>query len=330
LRLTTGSAADALSTSQTLGASGAKSSFALDRAFMRYHDDEGLPWLNVTAGRMPTPWFGSDLVWNENLTLDGIQVQMDPAAKTDQVWRPFVGTGLFALQDIETSTSNQAKSKWLVGLQGGVEWVPDNNKRAKIGLGYYDFQHVSGERNTFGLTTTNNTAPGFRQKGNTLFDIANDGGATSLYALASDYQLVNLTAMLDVSLNDPVHLISTLDYVENIGYDHEKILQRTGLDVARQTTGYMLKFAVGMPSMLLRGDWQASLAYRYLEADAVLDSMTDNDFHLGGTNNKGYVLGMQYALGRNNWVSARWLSSNEVSGPPLSVNVLQVYFNAKF
>jgi hypothetical protein len=39
---------------------------------------------------------------------------------------------------------------------------------------------------------------------------------------------------------------------------------------------------------------------------------------------------MQYALGRNNWVSARWLSSNEVSGPPLTVNALQVYFNAKF
>ena len=71
LRLTTGPAADALSGSQTLGASGAKSSFALDRAFLRYHDDEELPWLTVTAGRMATPWFGSDLVWNENLTLDG-------------------------------------------------------------------------------------------------------------------------------------------------------------------------------------------------------------------------------------------------------------------
>jgi hypothetical protein len=92
----------------------------------------------------------------------------------------------------------------------------------------------------------------------------------------------------------------------------------------------MARVAVGMPAMLLRGDWQATLAYRYLEADAVLDAMTDSDFHLGGTNNKGYVLGLQYALGRNNWVSARYLSSNEVSGPPLTVNALQVYFNAKF
>ncbi|RFO95774.1 outer membrane receptor for ferric coprogen and ferric-rhodotorulic acid [Rhodoferax lacus] len=330
LRLTTGSAADPLSTSQTLGASGTKTSFALDRAFMRYHDDEALPWLTATAGRMANPWFGTDLVWNDNLTLDGVQAQFDPAAKSDAVWRPFAGTGLFALQDIETSVSNKGKSKWMVGVQGGVEWVPDTNKRAKIGLGYYDYQNVSGVRNSFGTTTTNSTAPGFRQKGNTLFDIANDGGATSLYALANDYQILNLTAMLDLNLYDPVHVISTLDYVENIGFSQSKTLDRTGINVARQTTGYMARVAVGMPSMLLRGDWQASVAYRYLEADAVLDSMTDSDFHLGGTNNRGYVLGLQYGLGRNNWVSARWLSSNEVSGPPLTVNALQVYFNAKF
>ena len=330
LRLTTGSAADALSTSQTLGASGAKSSFALDRAFMRYHDDEALPWMTVTAGRMANPWFGSDLVWNENLTLDGLQAQFDPAAKSDAVWRPYAGTGVFALQDVETSLSNQAKSKWMLGLQGGVEWVPDNALRAKVGLGYYDYKNISGVRNSFGTTTNNKTAPDFRQKGNTLFDIANDGGATTLYALAADYQIVNFTAMLDMNLYDPVHVISTLDYVENIGFDQDKTSARTGITVARQTTGYMARVAVGMPSMLLRGDWQASLAYRYLEADAVLDAMTDSDFHLGGTNNKGYVLGLQYALGRNNWVSARYLSSNEVSGPPLSVNAMQVYFNAKF
>lgn len=330
LRLTTGPAADALSSSQTLGASGAKSNFALDRAFLRYHDDEALPWLTATAGRMANPWFGTDLVWNENITLDGAVLQFDPAAKTDKVWRTFAGVGVFALQDIETSTSNKARSKWMVGLQGGVEWVPDNAKRAKLGLGYYDFRNVSGVRNDFGTTLYNQTAPGYRQKGNTLFDIANDGGVTSLYALAADYQILNLTGVLDVNLNDPVHLISTLDYVENIGYDAGKVQARTGVATARQTTGYMAKFAVGAPAMLLRGDWQASLAYRYLEADAVLDSMTDNDFHLGGTNNKGYVLGLQYGLGRNYWVNARYLSSNEVSGPPLNVNVLQVYLNAKF
>jgi hypothetical protein len=92
----------------------------------------------------------------------------------------------------------------------------------------------------------------------------------------------------------------------------------------------MARLVVGMPGMLLRDDWQLSVAYRYLEADAVVDAYTDSDFHMGGTNNKGIILGAQYGLGRNTWLSARWLSSNEISGPPLSVNMVQVYLNAKF
>ena len=66
------------------------------------------------------------------------------------------------------------------------------------------------------------------------------------------------------------------------------------------------------------------------EADAVLDAFTDSDFHLGGTNNKGFILGAQYGLGKNTWLSARWLSSNEIRGLPLSIDVFQLYFNAKF
>ena len=92
-------------------------------------------------------------------------LQFDPAAKTDKTWRPFGGAGVFALQDIETSISNKARSKWMLGVQGGVEWVPDTTKRAKIGLGYYDYRNVSGVRNDFGTTTYNQTAPGYRQKG---------------------------------------------------------------------------------------------------------------------------------------------------------------------
>jgi len=127
-----------------------------------------------------------------------------------------------------------------------------------------------------------------------------------------------------------VHVIGTADYVRNVGFNRAAILARTGQDVEPQTTGYMARLAVGMPSMLLQSDWQLSLTYRYLEADAVVDAFTDNDFHLGGTNNKGLILGGQYGLGRNTWLSARYLSSNEISGPPLSVTMLQVYLNAKF
>ncbi len=332
LRLTTGSASDPVSTSQTLGTTGSKYSFALDRAFLRYHDEVERPWLTAHAGRMASPWFGTDLLWNENLAFEGLAVHLDPAAKSNAVWRPYLTLGAFPIQDIETSQNVRASSKWLYAAQTGLEWIRDNKARAKLGLAYYSFENVSGQRNSAASPNAyDKTVPDFRQKGNTLFDInATPSAGNERWALASDFRLLNITGALDFNVNDPVHLIVTGDYVENIGYDRAKVLARTGQDLRPQTSGHLARVAVGMPAMLLRHDWQLSLTYRYLEADAVLDAYTDADFHLGGTNNKGYILGLLYGLGRNTWVSTRWLSSNEISGAPLSINSLQVYLNARF
>jgi hypothetical protein len=67
---------------------------------------------------------------------------------------------------------------------------------------------------------------------------------------------------------------------------------------------------VGEPQITKRGQWNGSFAYRYLGSDAVLDAFTNSDFGLGGTNNKGFVLGFNYGLYDNTWLSMRWLSSN--------------------
>ena len=290
-----------------------------------------LPWLTATVGRVPNPWFSSDLVWHDDLNFEGAYLGVDPLVGTSSKWRPFGGLGVFPLQDVEQSASVKAQSKMLLGAQLGVEWIPDQKTRAKIGLAYYDFRNISGTVNSFNDTSFNRTAPDFRQKGNTLFNIANDGGASTLYALSADYQLLNLTGVVDLKLFDPAHVIISGDYVKNVGFSQSKTLARTGIDITEpQTTGYMARVAVGMPTMLLKDDWQVSLAYRYLEADAVVDAFTDSSFHLGGTNNKGYILGAQYGLGKNAWMTARWMSSNEIRGLPLSVDVLQLYFNARF
>jgi hypothetical protein len=332
LRLATGNTTNPVSTNQTMGTYGNKYSFVLDRAYLKAHSDDTLPWLTVSAGRLPNPWFSTDLVWNDNLNFEGVALQIDPNAQGANVWRPFATLGAFPLQDIEPTSTVSAKSKWLAGAQVGMEWVPSNQTRAKLGLAYYDYHNLSGERNAVNLNAFDGTAANTRQKGNTLFDITTPitGTKSDLYGLASDFQLVNLTGMVDLNVNNPVHVVMAGDYVKNVGFSRSKTLARTGVDEDLQTTGYMARLAVGMPTMLLKNDWQVSVAYRYLEADAVLDAFTDSDFHLGGTNNKGFILGAQYGLGKNTWLSARWLSSNEISGLPLAIDVFQLYFNAKF
>ena len=330
VRFVTGGLTDPVSTNQTLGQTGAKYGFALDRVFLRARSRTFLPWLTASAGRVPNPFFSTNLVWDDDLNFDGAALQASPPLDDRRQWRPFGTFGVFPLQDIESSAAVKAKSKWLLAAQAGLEWAPDYDTNAKIGLAIYDFRNISGIRNDFQQTAFNRTAPDFRQKGNTLFNIANTNPATSLFALASDFRLLNLTGTVDLNLFNPVQVMLSGDYVKNIGFSRAKTLARTGAALDADTKGYMGQVAVGMPLMENRGDWQLSLGYRRLGADAVPDAFTDSDFHLGGTNHKGFFVGAQYGLARNVWLNARWMSSNEIRGLPLSIDVFQVYLNARF
>jgi hypothetical protein len=62
----------------------------------------------------------------------------------------------------------------------------------------------------------------------------------------------------------------------------------------------------------------------------VLDAFTDSDFHLGGTNAKGWILGGKYGLLENTYISARYLSADEIEGPPLGIDVLQLDLVSEF
>jgi hypothetical protein len=74
--------------------------------------------------------------------------------------------------------------------------------------------------------------------------------------------------------------------------------------------------------------WNVSVGYKYLEPDAVPDAFTDSDFHLGGTNARGFIVGGSLGLFNNTWLTARWLSANEVFGPPMAIDVVQLDLNA--
>ena len=94
--------------------------------------------------------------------------------------------------------------------------------------------------------------------------------------------------------------------------------------------GYLALLRVGHSSTVAPWEWNVRGGYRRLESDAVVDAFTDSDFHLGGTNAKGFFLGGNLGLAKNAWMGLRYFSSSEVSGPPLNIDVLQLDVNAKF
>jgi hypothetical protein len=80
----------------------------------------------------------------------------------------------------------------------------------------------------------------------------------------------------------------------------------------------------------MRGGWRVFLGYRYLERDAVLDAFTDSDLRLGGTDVEGYYLGGYFGLSDGTFLRLRYLSGNEIDGPPLGIDVWQLDINAQF
>jgi hypothetical protein len=215
--------------------------------------------------------------------------------------------------------------------------------------------------------TTDWSKPAFMQKGNTLFSLrqfyyptSTDVTATQLYGLASKFEVLDLIAKADYAATDTLHISLTGDVARNLAYSQSAI---TALPIVNNnetcsgtvptgkscsdtdsSTGkpygtaifksgkdaWFLRLDVGAPKVTERWDWNVSASYEYIQPDALLDAFTDSDFHLGGTNAKGWTIGGNLGLAHNTWLSAKWLSADAVTGPVFSVDVLQVDLNVRF
>jgi hypothetical protein len=331
LRISTGNTQNPVTFDQSLGNWYGSTSIVLDRAFLKFTPAEGLA---LNGGRMPNPFFYTNLVWDHDLNFDGVAGSY--TRKLSDGTSAFGTVGAFPIEFQQcvnaTQINNCNANKWLYGAQLGVEQQLPAQSKLKVGLAYYDFQGISGRFNDPVIDPASTAfVPRWMQKGNTLFNVVTNGG-NPLVGLAADYKLVNLTATYELAKFDPVRVFLFGDYVENIGYNQGKTRSRTGglVDQKGETTGYHFGLEVGSAGFEKFGDWQTFIAYKRLEADAVVDAFTDSDFHLGGTNAKGYIVGASLGLAKNTWVRARWISANEISGAPYAIDLLQVDLNARF
>ncbi len=97
-----------------------------------------------------------------------------------------------------------------------------------------------------------------------------------------------------------------------------------------RSLGYQVMLTYGWPIVAERYTWRVYGEYRYLERDAVLDAFTDSDFHLGGTDAKGWIVGGDYAIDENTVLSFRYLTSDSIDAAPLSIDSFQLDLSAKF
>ena len=346
VRISTGALDNPLTANQTAEFEEGKFVIGLDRAFLKVKPTD---WLTIEGGRFANPWLNTDMVWDPDLAFDGVAALGN--FEINKNWSTFGTMGVFPVEEIETSNTNLAESKWLYGAQAGLQWESANKSVIRLGVAYYDFTNQEGKPNPTGLDSNNGTVAAYRQKGNNTFDIDDRFGGNSgcgvneycRYGLASEFKLINFTGYVDLATFDPVHARLTGDYVRNIGFDQNEILKRTGNVYEEENEGYQVRLDVGtsrfdtfsqntgkLDGGVKLHDWQVALGYKYIEADAVLDGFNDSNFHLGGTDAKGWVLMANYGLGKNTWLHARYLSSDSISGPPLGIDVLFIDLNARY
>ncbi|WP_225010315.1 putative porin [Novosphingobium percolationis] len=261
-------------------------------------------------------------------------------------------------------------SKWLFAGELAYKGEVADGLSVRASAGFHSFKNVQGKLSQpcnmdFGnFCSTDGLTPLSLRKGNTVFTMRNHvtnstGIYPQVFGLKFDYDILDLNLAATAKVSDEVSARLSGNYVKNLGFHRKDICggefdtaaatllepynnygtDGNGLHICTKTnpasfiggnTAWLVNARLGHDVVDKQGSWSAFAEYRYVESDAVLDAYTDSDFHLGGTNAKGYILGGEYGLRDGLAIGARWLSSNEIAGERLAIDVLQIDLRARF
>lgn len=366
IRVATGTDNAPVSTNQTLGADGTSNyQFWLDRASIRVTPFSNI---NIELGRFANPFWNSDLIYDADLNFDGIALSATrPFGKHVSL---FGSAGAFPVFNTDLNFGSRdagafrSSDKYLLAAQLGLEFRPNEQLRTRLAGGYFHYDGVQGEFSApcafnQDVCNTDATRPAFQQYGNTMFAIRNitpDPAAApgispevQYFGLASKFRLLNVRGQLEYYLSGNMGVRLDGDFVKNLGFDRREIaplalnnfapvIGSAGGEYDGGDSGWQARVTAGDLNLGFgesswtaeRGSWAVHLAYRHLESDAVVDGFADSDLGLGGTNLKGWIAGANYGLARNTVLGVRWMSSDEIAGPPLSIDRLFIDLSTRF
>lgn len=337
----------------------------LDRGFLKYEiGGQARNNIAVTAGRFDNPFFKvSEVMWDDDVGMDGVALHARRELLTG--FMPFITGGAFPIfnTDLNFATNNPSKfksnDKWLYAAQAGVDWKATKKINFRAGVAYYDFKDVEGKLSKPYVPLTASDAgdtdasrPSFAQKGNTyrairdiIPTIDNDFGTSrqfQYFGLATQFRNVALSSQIDFNHFEPVQISLLGEYIRNLAFhqsdiDSYAVNNRGPNDLnglpgkfEGGDTAWFAGVKVGHAVLKKRWDWNVGLNYRYVESDAVIDGFADSDFGAGGTNVEGYTVNGVLALSPKVSLGLRWMSANEIAGPPLKSDIIMLDLNGKF
>lgn len=295
LRLASGGS-DPVSTNQDLGDGFSAKEIWIDRAYLEYHPVQSFA---ARAGKFGVPFEGTELLWDSDLSLEGIAIL--PRLKLEQGEMFLRGGGFWAAE----RKSSDGPDQGLFGAQfGGV--LKNTKSSALLAVGFFDFGNVKNGPTLYSMTNGyGNTVRTYR---------------TQAYYV-SDFNLLNICGSAGNKF-EHVEAIVTGDWVVNTGAE-----PIPGSSEKRDTgwlAGITLKFAAPLK-------WQMQYNYRSLDADAVIGAFSDSDAGGGGTNLNGHKLAAAATIMPGTLLGVSYYRNiRDPDGAKLTYNRLQVDVEAKF
>ena len=274
-------------------------------------------WLALEAGRLANPLYTTSMVWDGDLTVEGLAEKANFKLGDTDVFltafqaqyegdRRVISNGSTTGTPATGSTTRALKtSNELLAFQGGAKFKITEDVAAKAALTYYTYTNNNKGLNAAGVGV-----------GNTGAFTPAIGTGTSLGTnplSTNDLQIIEIPGEINFKLGGLDAKVFG-DYAYNIdGNDRYKAavansagttrtaIQKAGNDDKAWLVGFGI--AQKQDKKPKQGDWSANLWYQTVGAYALDPNTPDSDFFDSRVNMKGVVLKGEYNLRDNVFVN---------------------------
>lgn len=287
VRLTSGGTEDPVSTNETFDDMFQNDAIAIDLAYARIQPTWA-DWLVVTGGKMNNPiWqpaFFSPLVYDTDVTPEGLAEQLTWRFGPERQHALFFHAGQFVASEISRSADGDG---YIFDVQGGGELTFGRDAKnpwlkTRLAAGFFWTHNID-----FNSLTTKSPNRG---------NMVRVSGTTTNYL--ADFEVVTVRGEVawqlrrEPWLGTPAVLTVSGEYLKNLARAYENLRGAVTNVAPDQTDGWTVQVTFGEAKK--KGQWQIGYQYKYLEADAVLDAISDSDWGTGGTDRQGHSIRAAY------------------------------------
>jgi len=278
----------------------------IDRAFVEYtpFSQTDVPFLKdmkLVGGKFANPFYTTDVVWDGDINPEGGYIAFTPVIATLNTFMTF---GFLPLGE----SSSDSNDPMLYAIQIGA--APKLAGRdSKFAIGLYSYDNIKG-------MPWNNYSANYTPTINNTLDGTNLKYDYDIFELVGEY------SPLDIDIFG-----SSLPFAM-----HGTWVSNVAKRSAGETNAWMAGLKLG--KVKDKGTYELFYNYRQIGQDAVLATINDSDFHLGGTAAKGHKFGCTYAIMPNSTIGLNYMITDPYrsyqTGTSKHIDVYQLDWVTKF